>query len=304
MFRVLDIATKIILGTIFAVVLIGRFSAAQAGSFKVLHSFSGATDGCYPVGGVILDGAGNLYGTTGGGACNSCGTVFKLAPNGTETLLHDFTCGGNGQEPAATLVMDKKGNLYGTTVNGGSIGCGVIFKVTPAGREKTVHDFAGPPTDGCSASAPLVMDANGKFYGTTSGGGKHREGNVFKLAPDGTETVTHSFNSRRSGDDPVAGLVMDVNGNLYGVDSGGGAKDFGTAFEIAPDGAETLLHTFRGSPRDGSVPDGTLISDQSGNFYGTLRDSGLAGCDANEGCGGVFKLAPGRYRNDSPFLHR
>ncbi len=149
MFRVLDIVTKIMLGTILAVALIGHFNAAQAASFKVLHSFSGGSDGCGPVGGVILDGAGNLYGTTGGGICDTCGTVFKLAPNGTETPLHDFTCGDNGEGPGATLVMDKKGNLYGTTVNGGSIGCGVIFRVTPTGREKTVHDFAGPPSDGC-----------------------------------------------------------------------------------------------------------------------------------------------------------
>ena len=283
MFRILDIATKIILGTMFTVALIGHFSAVQAGSFKVLHSFSGGTDGCYPVGGLILDGASNLYGTTAGGTCNSCGTVFKLAPRGTETLLHDFTCGGSGDGPGASLVFDKKGNLYGTTVNGGSIGCGLIFEITPTGREKTVHDFAGPPSDGCTPIGALIVRESGNFYGTTNGGGNNRLGTVFKLTADGTESVLYSFCRKvhcADGQAPYAGLTADASGNFYGTTQSGGrlgcGNQCGTVFELAPDGTETVLYKFRGPPNDGNNPDGNLIIDQSSNFYGTLFTGGHA----------------------------
>src|ERR1700720_189267 len=114
---------------------------AHASTFKVLHSFACGSDGGNPGGSLIFDGAGNLYGTTTGNYECSLGTVFKLAPNGTETVLHNFSGGSNGWGPDDSLVMDKKGNLYGATIGGGSIGCGVIFEVTSVGKEKTLHDF-------------------------------------------------------------------------------------------------------------------------------------------------------------------
>jgi uncharacterized repeat protein (TIGR03803 family) len=140
----------------------------------------------------------------------------------------------------------------------------------------------------------MIMDASGNFYGTTVGCGKYNGGGVFKLAADGTESLIHSFNLNRSGFFPFAGLITDANANLYGADAAGGRKDDGTVFEIAPDGTETVLHTFKGSPTDGSLPDGTLISDQSGALYGTTNGGGRAGCFTDSGCGTVFKLAPDR----------
>jgi uncharacterized repeat protein (TIGR03803 family) len=281
-----------------ALALFASLTVVHASSFKVLHSFSGGSDGCTPVGGLILDGASNLYGTTAGETCDTCGTVFKLAPNGTETLLHNFTCGDNGEGPGANLVFDKKGNLYGTTVNGGSIGCGVIFKVTPAGREKTVHDFAGPPSDGCSSIGALIMDKSGDFYGTTGGGGKNSLGAIFELAADGTVSILYSFCRKvhcADGQTPYAGLTANASGNLYGITQSGGrlgcGNQCGTVFELAPDGTETVLYKFRGPPNDGNNPDGNLIIDQSSNFYGTLFTGGQAGCFEDTGCGAAFKLA-------------
>jgi uncharacterized repeat protein (TIGR03803 family) len=299
MFRVLDIATKIILGAMFTVALIGHFSAAHATSFKVLHSFTGGTDGCSPSGGLILDGSGNLYGTAVGSSCESCGTVFKIAPSGSETVLHSFTCGSNGEGPDDTLVMDEKGNLYGATVEGGSIGCGVIFKVTPTGREKTVHDFTGQPDDGCIAEGTLIIDKDGNFFGTTNIGGKNNGGTVFEFTVDGTEKVLYSFCRRvrcADGESPLAGVIADSAGNLYGTTDSGGklgcGNECGTVFKLAPDGTETVLYKFKGPPNDGNNPDGDLIIDQSGNFYGTLYGGRLGSSCAYEGCGAVFKLAP------------
>jgi uncharacterized repeat protein (TIGR03803 family) len=194
--------------------------------------------------------------------------------------------------------MDQKGNLYGATIGGGSIGCGVIFKVTPDGTEKTVHNFAGQPGDGCVSLGAIILDAKGKLFGTTSGGGKNGGGTVFELAPDGTETVLYSFCPRRTpphcpdGAYPLAGLLAGATGNYYGTTGyGGSRKNSGTVFELSG-GTETVLYKFHGPPNDGALPQGSLIMGESGSFYGTLDFGGNAGCLGDAGCGAVFKLAP------------
>jgi uncharacterized repeat protein (TIGR03803 family) len=302
MFRILDITTRCILGGACALLVFAAHDGAQA-KLKVLHTFTGQIDGGYPVGGLIRDGSGNLFGTTGGGGTsNSCGTVFELSPNGTETRLYNFTCNGSdGIGPDDTLAMDQKGSVYGATNGGGSIGCGVIFKVAPDGVEKTIHDFAGQPNDGCTPTGALIIDAEGNFYGTTNGGGKHlSNGTVFKLAPDGTETVLYNFCAKPNcadGGDPFAGVITDAAGDLYGTTQRGGSRhcsyECGAVFKLASNGVETVLYKFRGPPGDGSIPDGTLVADQSGNLYGTLSEGGHSGCESNSGCGAVFKIAPG-----------
>jgi uncharacterized repeat protein (TIGR03803 family) len=302
MFRALKIAATYILSGALALAIFWTPSSAQA-KLKVLHTFTGQTDGGYPVGGLIRDGSGNLFGTTaGGGTSNSCGTVFELSPNGTETRLYNFTCNGSdGIGPDDTLVMDQQGNVYGATNGGGSIGCGVIFEVAPDGAEKTIHDFAGQPNDGCTPIGGLIKDAKGNLYSTTNGGGKYRSnGIVFQLALDGTETVLYNFCTKPNcadGGDPYAGVIMDAAGNLYGTTERGGSRhcsfECGAVFKLASNGVETVLYKFRGSPGDGSIPDGTLVADQSGNFYGTLAEGGVSGCESNSGCGAVFKIAPG-----------
>lgn len=200
--------------------------SAQGQTFTSLYSFAGSTDGVQPVG-LVRDSAGNLYGTTaygGGGRCNSkagCGTVFKLDAAGNETVLHDFTGGADGATPVATLVRDSAGDLFGATLNGGNlycgvdVGCGEVFKLDAAGHKTVLYSFPSY-LDG-SLPPGLIRDAKGNFYGTTEyGGSTNDNGTVFKVDAKGNETVLHSFAGGADGSRPYAGVVMDKEGNLYG----------------------------------------------------------------------------------------
>ncbi|MGC9237993.1 MAG: choice-of-anchor tandem repeat GloVer-containing protein, partial [Thiomonas sp.] len=164
---------------------------------------------------------------------NNTGTVFQITPMGVESVLHSFGAGTDGNTPYAGLVMDASGNLYGTTVVGGTNNTGTVFKITPAGAESVLHSF-GAGTDGNTPYAGLVMDASGNLYGTTSSGGANGYGTVFKITTAGVESVLHSFGSGTDGNTPLAGLVMDASGNLYGTTDAGGANNNGTVFKITP----------------------------------------------------------------------
>jgi uncharacterized repeat protein (TIGR03803 family) len=193
--------------------------ASQTYSEVVLYSFSGGSDGGYPYSGLILDRAGNLYGTTGYGGelkCNKgqgCGTVFKVDLNGNETVLHKFTGTRDGAYPYTGLIRDTAGNFYGTTEGGGTYGNGTVFKLEPSGRETLLYSFTGG-ADGAVASSGLTMDSGGNLYGTTFSGGTYKFGNVFKLAPGGQLTVLYSFTGGTDGSGPTTGLVMDSVGNF------------------------------------------------------------------------------------------
>lgn len=192
----------------------------------VLHSFGGGSDGVQPDAGLIADKAGNLYGTTivgGGTDCsgNGCGTVYKLTPDGKETVLYAFRGGNDGRYPYAGVIEDKAGNLYGTAYVGGASDNGVVFKLAPDGTETVLHSFAGG-SDGRNPYAGVIADNAGNLYGTTQYGGARDNGTVFKIAPDGTETVLHSFSGRRDGRYPQAGLIADEADNLYGTTQYGG----------------------------------------------------------------------------------
>jgi uncharacterized repeat protein (TIGR03803 family) len=201
----------VLCGAAFAT--LAAFDAVYAGNISRLHSFSGGSDGYYPQAGLIRDGSGNLYGTTeyGGSGCYGgiCGTVFKLAPDGTETVLHAFTGGNDGEFPLSDLIRDSSGYLYGTTFSGGTHGGGVVFKLDSSGGETVLHAFAAGGSDGFQPHAGLVMDAAGNLYGTTSlGGGVSCDltesgcGTVFKLDQHGTETVLHAFGGENDGEYP------------------------------------------------------------------------------------------------------
>jgi uncharacterized repeat protein (TIGR03803 family) len=272
------------------------FKLAPNGTETVLYSFTGPpVDGANPLAGLIADGASNLYGTTelGGSAAFGSGVVFKLAPDGTETVLHSFAgANSDGAFPEAGLIADGAGNLYGTTSQGGVSNNGVVFKLAPNGIETVLHSFAGGPSDGADARAGLIVDGAGNLYGTTLRGGASDNGVVFKLAPDGTETVLYSF-AGVDGSGPLAGLIADRAGNLYGTTSGGGASGRGVVFKLAPNGIETVLHSFAGSPSDGASPLAGLIADRAGNLYGTTAGGGAS---SN---GAVFKLAGTGFVTDT-----
>jgi uncharacterized repeat protein (TIGR03803 family) len=238
----------------------------------VLHSFSGP-DGAYPVGGLVRDSSGNFYGTTEIGGSGGNGTVFKLDPTNTLTTLYNFTGGSDGGYPLdETLIIDGSGNLYGTTNLGGSTGNGTVFKLDTSNVETVLHSFAGGSTDGCHAYGDAAMDASGNLYGTTRDCGSGNAGIVWKVDTTGTEVVLYNFSGGADGGSPLAGVILDRSGNLYGVTLGGGAGNAGTLFQVSGT-TETVLRSFSPST-DGANPIGGLIFDADGNIYGTANNGG------------------------------
>jgi len=283
---------KYVLAGAGALAALASLGTAHAG-FTVLHAFTGAkNDGAYPEARLTEDSAGSFYGTTWGGGAHRLGTVFKLAPDGTETVLYAFAGGNDGAEPGAGLVEDKTGNFYGTTVNGGTDDDGTVFKLASDGTETVLHIFTGGGNDGFTPFDALIRDKAGNLYGTTANGGPRGFGTAFKLAPDGAETVLCGF-AAKDGAYPVAGLIQDKAGNLYGTTLRGGTDGNGILFKIAPNGTETILHAFRGGKHgDGGRPYGGLIHDKAGNLYSTTAGGSGIGCHDGYGCGTVFKLVP------------
>jgi uncharacterized repeat protein (TIGR03803 family) len=279
------------------------YKLSPKGEETVLYTFGTGTDAARPERGVIVDTAGNVYGTTpqGGTSFCNCGTVYKVTPRGKETVLYSFTSGTDGGVPFSTPSMDGAGNLYGTTVlyGDGDCLCGTVFKLTPAGQFTTVYAFKGGGTDGSYPGASVVLDAAGNLYGTTDSGGtgpckknKGGCGTAFKIDAEGHEIVMHSFQGRKNdGACPCGDLILDGAGNLYGVTAKGGTGSSGTVFRVAPDGAETILHDFLPDGTDGSSPKGRLALDAAGNLYGTTSFGPGTDC-GGKGCGTVFKLTP------------
>jgi uncharacterized repeat protein (TIGR03803 family) len=269
----------------------------------VLYSFSGEGDGKNPYGGVIFDGAGNLYGTTvsggSGGICSGdgCGVVFELSNSGgswSESVLYNFTGGNDGSGPGGGVVFDKAGNLYGTTPDGGQFSEGVVYELSLQGNawEQTViHAFTGG-NDGGVGSLGLLLLAGGDFYGVSEAGGAHGAGTVFQLAPGsgGTWqfTTVYAFPGAPNAGFPYGGLIADGKNNLYGTTYYGGTDGVGTVFEL--DGRlkqGRVLYSFK-EGTDGGYPTSTLVFDAAGNLYGTTSMGGFPACD----CGTVFELSP------------
>jgi uncharacterized repeat protein (TIGR03803 family) len=266
---------------------------AQAQTFTVLYAFTGGADGATPTD-LMLDAKGNLYGTTvyGGSSNfpNGYGVVFKVDRTNKEPVLYSFTGPPDGANPdRGGVVRDAAGNLYGTTLAGGASGYyGTVFKLDNTGKESVLYSFTGG-ADGGEPFAGVVRDAKGNLYGTTTYGGDltcdapYGCGVVFKVDTTGTETVLHTFTgSGGDGGNPVAGLVRDAAGNLYGTTRWYGASGDGTVFNVDRTGKETVLYSFTGG--DGSTPYAGLVRDAAGNLYGTTLDGG------GSGYGTVFKL--------------
>jgi uncharacterized repeat protein (TIGR03803 family) len=254
---------------------------SDEGTYTVLHQFAaGADDGDDSGANVTLDAAGDIYGTTDFGGTHGNGVVFKLAPDGSETLLHVFV-GSEGSQPDGGVIVTKKGALYGTTGSGGASGNGVLFSISAKGKYKVLHDFSS--TDGSFLRGDLLQDKDGSLYGTALFGGADDDGTVYKYTSDGTFTVLHAFNGA-DGEFVEHGVVSDAQGNLYGVTAFGGTSDDGTVFKLTPEGTLTTLHSFTGGA-DGGFLYGGLDIDKDGNLYGSTTEGG-----ANDS-GTVFKLA-------------
>src|SRR5579859_2686158 len=253
------------------------FKITPSGVQTVVHSFS-VTDGQGPYGALIHDSVGNLYGATAFGSTYGFGNVYRLDSGGVETTLYSFKGGTDGEYPQGRLARDAKGNLFGTTEEGGANTCstcnynfGTVFKVDPNGVETILYNFGGFP-DGELPQSDVVEDLAGNIYGTT---GSPTPGIVFKVSQAGQETILYSFLDSTDGGYPGKGLVRDANGNIYGTVGGGGAFNYGGVFELDSSGAETVLYSFTGGT-DGANPVGSVVQDASGNLYGTTPAKGVA----------------------------
>ncbi|HEY4114690.1 MAG TPA: choice-of-anchor tandem repeat GloVer-containing protein [Rhizomicrobium sp.] len=267
------------------------FKVTPRGKETLLHIFAGGSDGAFPVSALLLDGAGNLYGTTSGGGLDCmgtgvyCGTVFKIAANGKFGTIYSFTGGSDGMDSTTALFLAQDGNFYGTTDDGGvdcdgtGQGCGTIFKLTPEGSETVLYRFEGG-SHGAYPAAGVTMDGAGNLFGTTNNGGFNCDGSgagcgvVFELTADGQEFGLHTFAGGDDGANPQAAPVSDAAGNLYGTTVEGGSRlGGGVVYQIKPGGQEKILYAFSGG-RDGGGPFAGLIMDVSGNLYGTTFTGG------------------------------
>ena len=288
-----------ILKSIIVLACFGATASWAVSNGKVLYNFTGANDGGDPATALAFDASGNAYGTTVTGGDAQCGTIFKLTPSGngrfTESVLFSFDCLGTGKNPYGGVLPDGKGNLFGTTVAGGSggfcsgDGCGVVYMLSPSGNswvETILYNFTGGD-DGFGPGGALISDGNGNFYGTTPDGGTSGVGVVYEISPirggGWRQTVLHAFTGGNDGSvGSLGALLLGNDGNIYGVSELGGAAGAGTVFQLAPNGSSwsfSTVYAFKGQP-DAAFPYGGLIADADGNLYGTTYFGGKSGLGA------------------------
>lgn len=284
------------------------YKLSRAGSgwrVSVLHTFAGGTDGAAPYAGVVFGPDGTLYGTTASGGLFNNGTVYNLRPPASpclsaecpwvETILYNFTGLADGAGPWANLTFDSAGNIYSTTIAGGTHGKGVVFELSRSGEtwtESVLYSFKGVPVDGANPESSVTFDSAGNLYGTTAMGGYQEDvGTIYELSPSQsgwTETVLFNFNPGSSGYTPYSGVVFDPQGNFYGTTSNGGGLENagGTIYQMEPSGDSwifNVLYSFNLGPNQ---PYDTPTLDAAGNLYGTTS-GGPAGT------GSIFELTRG-----------
>jgi uncharacterized repeat protein (TIGR03803 family) len=318
---------KCLITLLFACLAIPAF-AAENPKTDILYNFTGSPDGSAPVGDLIADSQGNLYGATGWGGdgninCSGltgCGVVFELiAPSSrdgqwTEKILHTFTAGADGAQ-SGPLVMDSHGNLYATSPAGGDltnplctnqpgtlVGCGIVYELSKQNgtwAQTVLHTFEGP--DGAEPSSGLVFDTQGNLYGSTQIGGANSGGAIFEMSPNGdgtwTESVIYSFDNPSGVGifTPEGNLIFDLRGNLYGTAIGAssiGDGTYGVIYELqAGTWQETTIYSFCcDSEPNGSAPG--LAIDEADNLYGTTPGGGAVNSRCPDGCGTIFELSP------------
>jgi uncharacterized repeat protein (TIGR03803 family) len=272
-------------------------SILPAQTLTTLHSFTGVPDGSNPSSAVVLDQDGNAYGATFSGGnsttCNGgCGAVFKVAPDGTETVFYNFAGKNDGANPNFLELQGT--NLVGTTLIGGiygekvrRFGLGTIFAITLTGQKSLWHSFRGGVH-----SYPLALSQgpDGQFGVTTAGASlfrahKNYNGSVMNaLSSNDRAILKFKGSNPAAGEFPTAGLAFDAQGNIYGTTMGGGAHGSGVLFEVGSKGGEIVLHDFGSGGGDGGEPSAGLMNDAQGNIYGTTANGGSLGA------GTVFKV--------------
>ncbi len=259
--------------------------------------------GANPIARVVFGPDGHPYGTTENGGPAGKGIVFNLIVPLTicktancfwkENVLYGFMGGADGANPGyGDLTWDPEDNIYGTTLRGGTSGDGAVYELQRSGNswtESVIHSFSGP--DGLAPQSGVIFDSNGNLFGTTLQGGSQGNGTVYELkytqGVGWTEYPVYDFQNGNDGRGPIAGLIFDGSGNLYGATSDGGSGGGGTVFELSPSGDSwtfKLLYSFNGPQGIACGPWGTLALDAAGNLYGTTN------CDGGYTFGSVFKL--------------
>lgn len=257
------------------------FEVTAAGTEKVLYSFLDIPDGSLPIKALALGKKDTVYGTTNTGGAYGFGSVFEVTAGGVEKVLYSFTGGSDGGYPSGGVVMDKLGNLYGTTTYGG--GGGVVYELTPTGAFSVLYTFTGGADGGLPYTTP-ILDKHGNLYGTTAGGGAGC-GTVYELAfPSWTETVLHTFDYT-DGCYADSAVAMGKKNTLYGTTYLGGGNGYGTIYKVTTSGNFVDLYDFTGGA-DGGNPLAGVIFDKSGNVYSTTNAGGASGN------GTLFKLTP------------
>ena len=258
---------------------------------SVVHRFGSGTDGAQPIGAVVFDAAGNLYGTTSLGGTYGNGTVFEVTHSGVESVIYNFNATGDPINPAAGVTVDAAGNLYGTASLGGAYSNGAVYKLshsTSGWNETVLYNFQNL-NDGANPVGGVILDKAGNLYGGTFDGGVNGGGTVYELSPSAqgwTMTILYSFTGGYGG--PYNKLTFDTKGNLYGATNGEGANGFGLVFKLTPTHSGwifTDLYDFVGGS-EGGQPYGSVTVDGKGNVFGTAV---LGGSD-NQGV--VFELTP------------
>jgi uncharacterized repeat protein (TIGR03803 family) len=257
----------------------------------------GVTNGCLPAAGLVQGKDGYFYGTTQeGGVPNNSGTVFRISPSGSLTILWTFDLNFiptiyDGGKPEAGLVQGTDGYFYGTTSSSGTNAAGTVFKLDTNGSLTVLHTFLNNGSDGQVPTAGLVQGSDGYFYGTTSIGGTYNGGAIYRINPTGSSyTTLYSFTNHPAQAKPEAALVQGSDGNFYGTTAFGGTNGEGTVFQFNTNGSLTVLHTFASGGTDGYLPDAGLMQGSDGNFYGTTY---YGGTNAVLDSGTVFRISPG-----------
>jgi len=275
------------------------FRMTPDGVKTILYKFHGGrSDGWNPMNITRTD-DGTIYGTTAAGGLTDNGAVFKLPPGGIEKLLYSFDP-SIGVIPNGRLLVDDAGDLIGTARQGGICRCytgpGTIYKITPSGQASILYAFTRG-SDGCYPFPGLTLGPDGQMYGATDGCGDSNSGTIFKINSAGAFTLLHTFNGTTEGGTPSAPVTFDAAGNLYGGTNFGGndqcgGPGCGVVYKLAPNGAYTVVYTFKG-PADGQDVADSVYVDHAGNIFGTTAWGGAINqCALGTGCGTVFEITP------------
>jgi uncharacterized repeat protein (TIGR03803 family) len=276
------------------------FRMSPEGKLYVLYDFcaqTNCTDGTVPRGGLTLGYDGNFYGTTynGGTDNGGQGTLFRITPTRTYTVLHSFGPGLDGAFPESAPTQGDGDILYGSTQMGGTADCGTIYTLTLQGAYSVLYSFGTTSTDGCYSVASPISASDGNLYGTTNLGGTSGDGTVYRITPSGQETVIYNFDGTH-GSQPWGPLVEGTDGNFYGTTLAGGTANAGVIFKVTPAGAISVLHSMNGTT-DGNDVHAGLVQGTDGNFYGVAQNGGetsetLCSQTSNDQCGTLFEITP------------